>query len=317
MVRMIRPRVLPTELIGRAFLVSDATACGVTPGRLRAADLTHPHRGVRSVPVARPRLLGRCREFDLLMVPGHAFSHVTAAFLYGIPLPNRCGNAPIHVIATGGVRAPRVHGVCAHSDATERTGIRLVDTLVVCAPADTWCQLAQVLSREDLVAAGDFLISGRRTDVGREAPLATVEELMTAVGLRPDTRGIRVLRWAVPLLRERVDSRPESRLRLQLVAAGLPEPTVSRPIQVDGGTRILHPDLAWEHWRIVLEYEGDEHRTSTRRFRGDITRREKFETAGWRVIRVTADDLFVDPAAFIARVRRIIQERERALRQRP
>jgi hypothetical protein len=47
----------------------------------------------------------------------------------------------------------------------------------------------------------------------------------------------------------------------------------------------------------------------------DIARKGDFEAVGWLVIRVTADDLFVDRAAFIARVRgyiRIAEARERS-----
>ncbi|HEY9424971.1 MAG TPA: hypothetical protein VIP54_09240, partial [Microterricola sp.] len=60
-------------------------------------------------------------------------------------------------------------------------------------------------------------------------------------------------------------------------------------------------------------YEGDEHRESKRRFRADIRRREKFEAAGWRVIRVTADDLGEELGAFIGRVRAIVSARRAEL----
>lgn len=116
--------------------------------------------------------------------------------------------------------------------------------------------------------------------------------------------------WALPRLRYGVDSRPESRMRLLLVAGGIPEPLINAPTLVEGGTRVLHGDLTLEKWRVVLDYEGDGHRTSKRQFRDDIERRELFESAGRRVIRVTADDIFLRPDVFLARVRRILAERE-------
>jgi very-short-patch-repair endonuclease len=41
----------------------------------------------------------------------------------------------------------------------------------------------------------------------------------------------------------------------------------------------------------------------------DITRRELMEDAGWRVVRVTAEDLFDHPEALIARIRSILASR--------
>ncbi|MGI9822370.1 hypothetical protein [Agromyces sp. Marseille-Q5079] len=69
---------------------------------------------------------------------------------------------------------------------------------------------------------------------------------------------------------------------------------------------VLHPDLKWPRWRIVFEYEGDGHRTSRATWQRDIRRARDFQAAGWVVIRVTSDDLFVDPARFIGRVRAMI-----------
>jgi very-short-patch-repair endonuclease len=77
---------------------------------------------------------------------------------------------------------------------------------------------------------------------------------------------------------------------------------------------VLHPDLKWPHWRILLEYEGDGHRENRERWKRDIARKGDFEAAGWLVIRVTADDLFVDRKAFLARVRGYIRLAESRLR---
>jgi very-short-patch-repair endonuclease len=60
---------------------------------------------------------------------------------------------------------------------------------------------------------------------------------------------------------------------------------------------------------VALEYEGDFHRTDATTWRRDITSRELFESVGWRVIRVTAEDLYTNPAAFVSRVRRILAAR--------
>ncbi len=54
---------------------------------------------------------------------------------------------------------------------------------------------------------------------------------------------------------------------------------------------------------------GDYLRTNARTFRKNIERRELFESAGRRCIRLTTDDLFVRPAVFTARVKRILLDR--------
>lgn len=309
-------RALPPQLADGPFLVSDATRIGVTPGRLRSSDLARPHHGVRSAGERIDDVIGWCRDYAVLMAPSHAFSHATAGLLYRMPLPLREQRRVLHVTVPTGHQPPRGRGVIGHEDRCLESLMRVAD-LPVCAPADIWCQLAATLRFEDLVAVGDYLISGRRTDVGREPPLASLAELTAAVGRRVGGRGVRHMRMALPLLRTGVDSRPETLTRLLLVASGLPEPLIGDPTLVDGGADTLHPDLKYVKWRVVFEYEGDGHRTDPRRFRADIIRRERFEAAGWHVIRVTADDLFVDPAAFVARVRAIVLDREHYLSSNP
>lgn len=313
---MRKARALPPELAGGPFLVSDATRYGVTPGRLRSSDLVRPHRGVRSAGDRTDDVIGWCRDYAVLMAPSHAFSHATAGLLYRMPLPSPEQRQVLHVTVPPGSQPPRGRGVIGHEDRCLESRMRVAGFLV-CAPADTWCQLAATLRFEDLVAVGDYLISGMRTDVGREPPLTTLAELTAAVGRRAGGRGVRHMRMALPLLRTRVDSRPETLTRLLLVASGLPEPLIGDPTLVDGGAYTLHPDLKYVKWRVVFEYEGDGHRTDPRRFRADITRLERFEAAGWHVIRVTADDLFLHPTAFIARVRAILLDRERYLSSNP
>jgi very-short-patch-repair endonuclease len=79
-------------------------------------------------------------------------------------------------------------------------------------------------------------------------------------------------------------------LRLVIVAGGLPEPVVGHPVPVANG-EVLHPDLSYPELLIAIEYEGDEHRQSRKRWRADLRRIALLEEAGWRVIRATDDDI--------------------------
>ena len=247
------------------------------------------------------------------MPRGQAFSHTTAAQLYLIPLPLGLADNPIIHVAVNEVRQPpRVNGVVGHTLAGVEARFRRHSGFVVTDPVSTWCHLASVLSLYDLVAAGDYLVSGRVTDHGREPPLATIAELRAGISSYAGKRGAKKLREAIERVRTGVDSRPETWLRLILIDGGLPEPVVNEAIFDSHGRRLGKPDLAYPWARLLFEYEGDEHRVSKKRFRGDITRREIFEADLWRVMRVVSDDLFVDKRSFLKRVHRIIAQQASA-----
>ena len=102
----------------------------------------------------------------------------------------------------------------------------------------------------DLVTAGDWLIRLRRTTLAR---------LHSAVQ-GYSGRGAVAARAAMKLVRERVDSPRETWLRLCLVLAGLPMPECNLVIGDDQGP-IGRVDLVCMAYRLIIEYEGDQHRT--------------------------------------------------------
>ncbi|MCU1349284.1 MAG: hypothetical protein JWO56_2314 [Acidobacteria bacterium] len=177
----------------------------------------------------------------------------------------------------------------------------VVEGFPVCTPAQVWCQLSGVIGRDDLVAAGDHLVGARK-----RSPLVEIEELAALAGELCRTKGVRARAWALPRIRFGADSRPESLLRLLLEERGLEGVEVNRSVKVADGRLSLHPDLSIPDRRIAFEYEGDGHRVDRRQWRIDLERRELFEARGWRVMRVTASDLFVDRDAFLGRLERFV-----------
>ncbi len=126
------------------------------------------------------------------------------------------------------------------------------------------------------VAAADRLIRlGKFTERG----LRAVAE--TATG-----RGCRLARRAAALSRAGVDSPRETRLRLLLVLAGLPEPACNSMIG-NHTAPIGHFDLVLGEFMIVIEYDGDHHRTDPLQWSRDIARHEAAVRAGYVVIRIT------------------------------
>lgn len=107
----------------------------------------------------------------------------------------------------------------------------------------------------------------------------------------------------------------ETRLRLLLVQAGLPDPAVNDWVRLDDGTPIHRPDLSWPQWRVAVDYDGRHHadrddladvragRASDWRHRQDLSRPELLEEAGWVHRVVTSFDLFRRAEATVERVR--------------
>jgi very-short-patch-repair endonuclease len=291
---MRTPQPLPAPLRSGPFRTRDALRLGVDSARLAAADLHHPFHGVYSPEAART-IQEACRAFLLRAPEGSCFSHETAAALLGIPLPGPADIHRLHVAVEFPRTPPRGRGVVGHS--LGRVRGEEFESFPICSPAQVWCQLAGVLDRRDLVAAGDHLLGARkRTALVDHAALA--RESADSVG----TKGARARAWALSRLRTGVDSRPETLLRLLIEEHGYGDAEVNRPVPVQGGRLILHPDLTLPSLRIALEYEGDQHRTEQRQWHADIERRDLLESAGWRVVRVTARDLFHDPDAFLTRL---------------
>ncbi|WP_448810598.1 endonuclease domain-containing protein [Agromyces bauzanensis] len=294
---MRRPRELPTELATLGvFPVAQARALGVTRGRLAASDLVTPNRGVRRLAAADPDLHATVLAFAARMTAGQFFSHSTAARLNDVPLPAAVeADRRLHVSVLGRAPIPRIRGVIGHRLDAERTRVISAGGVQVTDAATTWCQLASTLSLDDLVAAGDHMLTGGAATGG--VATATIATLTAAAELHRRSPGALRMRKALPLLRVGPLSRRESLLRLRMLRHGLPEPQLNHPVpecRHDG--RVPHVDFAYPDYRVAIEYEGDYHRTPEQ-FRRHISRHERLQDAGWIVIRAAADDVPDDPAA--------------------
>lgn len=301
---MPRRTAIPPS-IAPHFSYTEARAAGVSNGRLRGPDVSHPFHGVHSI--ATPTTPAeRARALSKRMAGAWAFSHTTAASLYRIPVPSRFEGAavPLHVVVPMPRRGLRTHGVIGHHVKPESIEVRMAESLPVVSPEDTWFQLATILDFDDLVAAGDYLISGDPADDERRIPLSSPEQLADAAQRHRGRRGMTTAAAALEQLRTRVDSRPESRLRLVIVHAGLPEPAIHPEIVTeDLGT--VHPDLGYPELMTAIEFDGDGHRERKQWLR-DMRRYAAMEAEGWVVVKATADDVFKNPVAFVGRLRRTI-----------
>lgn len=278
---------------------------------MRHAGVQRPFHGLYAHGLDLADLGVRCRVLLPAMLPEHAVSHVTAARLWGLPLPRWIGlDDPLHVIAVGSHRRLRRAGVVAWETADRTLARVLLGKVPVVAAAEVWGQLAvpgsvaprRALTPEWLVAVGDALVTPQRR-ANRQA-LSTIDELRAVAARRAGTRGVTSLVWAIDRIRMGAESPKETELRLGLIAGGLPEPETQVPVMTSAGLR--HADLGYPEQRVLLEYQGDEHRASRVRWLEDLTRRQLFEDAGYRVIEVGAHDLWPTCAPLVARVRRAL-----------
>lgn len=170
--------------------------------------------------------------------------------------------------------------------------------LQVTRPERTWFDLATVLTLHELVAAGDYLIRRRQ-------PRTSHARLHAAFARYPGRRGRVLIQTALALLSDRAESPAESRLRVILLEAGLPPFAVNLDVFDANGRFLGRGDLVSVRYKLILEYEGDYHRTNRAQWMKDIGRVARLEDEGWRVIRVSAADLRA-PEELIARIRRHI-----------
>ena len=116
-------------------------------------------------------------------------------------------------------------------------------------------------------------------------------------------RGAARLREALPQIRVGAASQPETDLRLALGRAGLPEPTLDYDVIGPGGELIGCTEIAYPTYRVLVEYEGDHHRTDRAQWNRDIEKHARAAAAGWSVLRLTSRHLYPGSGAAVDQVR--------------
>jgi hypothetical protein len=289
---------LPPALQRGPFTVRTAREHAVPAWRLRHPGLHTPTRSVR---LAAPpgNEVERAAAFMAALPPDVAFSHVTAAQLWGLSLPRRlAGQEPLDVMRPSSATRIRRRGCLGHRGLESRTTARS-QGLAVTGLADTWVDLGEVLDRglglEDLVVLGDEVAT--RTagppDPGSDGPDWSAGRLLLAEALasRVRPRGASLLARALELVRAPVRSPMETRARLMFLRAGLPEPRVNLAVHGANGQWLLEGDLVWQAQCVVGEYQGRDH-ASIRQRSYDENRRALAEDEGWTVLEVYAEDVF-------------------------
>jgi hypothetical protein len=127
-------------------------------------------------------------------------------------------------------------------------------------------------------------------------------DVLAVADARPCHRGIQKLRTAIALTDAGAESPQESRVRLLLVRAGLPEPETQIEFRDRYGKPYIRVDMGWRQWCVAVEYDGVQHWTDRRQRSWDIDRIAILEAMGWVVIRISAE-MLGRPDVVVARVR--------------
>ena len=300
------PRRLPAAL-GAVFTPEQARAAGVTAGRLRARDLEHPHRGLLvvtsnqsehddvgddPVPFSRDRaqraeLLRRAHLYRPLMVKHAFFVGRTAGGIWGLPI-DCSGDLEVGVPAPH--RAPRRQGIEGRQIAPTLFSVREVDGLPLTSPAATWAMMAAELTVRELIVLGDAVVHVPRDSRACRRPdraLATVEQLRAATDAGP-RRAVGRLRDALERICTGSASPLETDYRLDAEDAGIPEPELDVEIRDARGVLLGVTEFCHRDQRVLVEVEGDDHRTSRQQWRRDIEKYAAYVAHGFEVVRLTS-----------------------------
>ncbi|WP_157553187.1 hypothetical protein [Jiangella gansuensis] len=286
-------------LRGNAFTRTDAHAAGVGADQLRRIAYVHVHRRVYADRALTLDGEQEARAWMLALPDDAALYGATAAWWYELPA-SRPRN--FQIIVPPGTVPRRRPGLEPH-EGLGPDETRIWRGLRVTTPERTWLDLSLTLDDIELVVVGDAMARRR---------LTSPEQLVETTERTRRRRGIVRARALARQVRARVDSPQETRLRLALVAGGLPCPAPNVDVCDEHGGWIGRPDLSYPDLKISIQYEGDVHRTNRRRWQADITRDEVLRDHGWEVIRVTAEDLR-HPSRLCARVRRAMDRQRQRL----
>lgn len=249
-------------------------------------------------------LEGLARFFVTHVRPGAVLSHQTAAEILAVPLPvslTFVGGSALHCRGPDGTGATSGSLVVVHK-ALAQWGIAH-QGLPMVHPLFALQDIAARLRPVDLVVALDALAADRFGALRRVRITEMAEILEELRG-----RGAPALRSVLPHVRERSWSPMETKVRLQLLRHGYPEPALNHPV-VEASTGIEYfIDLAYPEEGVAIEYDSEHHRLDRRAWQHDINKNDVLHEAGWKVIRVTVADHY-RPRAFFARLDGALQRR--------
>jgi very-short-patch-repair endonuclease len=264
----------------------------------RSGSLHRVHRGVYTV---GHRSIGKAAELRAALLAcgeGAVLSHVTAAAFWGLH-----DHWPRLIDVTVPVEAGRkLDGIrcrrCRYPLEEEVTILHGV--------------LCTTVARVLVDLAGIWGTASLRQVVERAAVLKLLDigALDLAIHQAQRRRGVRVLGAIADDWRTKSGKLPDVRSDFEalvlprLVRMGLPRPECNVRMRIDG--KALEVDFLWEEKRLVVEADGGASHENPVAFQRDRHRDQLLVASGFRVIRVTWDQVHSDLEGVVDRISRAL-----------
>ena len=287
------------NLLGqKPFAGSQALELDIGPRLLRtflvSGEIRRVLRGVYVVATVPDTVELRAAAAALVVPAGAVICGRTAAWLHGVDALAMGAHRvlpEVDVMSPAGRSAARRTGVFGSSGPLDDDDVVFVGDVPVTGPARTAADVARLLPRPDALAALDAILRLGITSTG-----AVLDTLGPFAGYR----GVRQARELVSLATPLAESPQESRTRLRCVDAGFPAPEPQILVSTVSGVFVARLDMGWRLAYTALEYDGDEHHSTSTDMRGDRERRQDVERVGWKVAVVTAREVLGRSLAFEA-----------------
>ena len=235
--------------------------------------------------------LARCLDASHRTKQNLVFSGLSAWKIHGMYMPRVQAiiDEQMHVCVRDQRQRSQLRGVRFHVWSQSRQirtlfigeeVVRIVDAFTACM------QMLKHLTREEAVVMFEVLIC--RDEFTR---VMTLQELTEDFNLLGRFHGKEIGAWALSHCRASVDSPMETRLRLRMVASGLPCPEVNYRVDHPDTDETWFLDLAYPDLHIAFEYQGEQYHANREGLRRDSRKLSALQGLGWRVIVVTADML--------------------------
>ena len=268
-------RPFDRQTAGQFGLRDEEVTALVKTGRLRQVL-----RGVYLDAQVPDDLASRAACLALRLPPSAVVARLSAAWLYGVDgrAPDQLAlPPPVECVVPPGRQPLRRPGVRCYTasladDCTEIGGVPVTTPLRTALDLLRWLPPHMGLAVADALAGAGLVTRGD-----------LVERTMAA----PRLRGIGRARYLADLVEPRTESFGESWLRLRIVDAGFPRPTVQIEVFDARGLCVYRLDLGWEDRRVAIEYDGEAYHSSPEQVRHDRLRRALIEREhGWQVLAV-------------------------------
>jgi hypothetical protein len=232
----------------------------------------------------------RIRGALLLHPAGAIASHYSAARVHRLPVPEHF----FEHVTVFRAKDRRYRPELKSHVTTRPRHVQQVRGIPVLDPVSTFIQLAGSLSLVDLVVLGDAIV--RRFNIAPKRLLRLCRRSSDYYAGRAAA--------AAEYVRRGVDSPMETRVRMLIVLAGLPEPSTNVRLVNDDGSWRRRFDLCYPGIKLIVEYDGRQHAEDRSQWRRDLQRREEFDDEGYRILVVTAEGIYTEPQRTLERVRR-------------